>query len=995
MAPPPAHPSGPKATSRTSANPEIRIDEAVVFADRLRAILSLSDPNVDLASAPAPTMKSAMALVGEPVNKTDPNTLASEAAKHVSRIYHILQTYKLKCGHPEIDSVATMLWNTCTRFLRELKDDKEPQEAEHDEQGITSLQMAKRAAEQKDDAGRGSNEKSPAPGLIYIYGKVLAFYLLGVAKLRDKRVVGGLVKLLRLGLKVVRDCVDAGEVELATRVMQISTDYKVGLHNKAAGLPEEDARECYCLEVEYLIMRTSLCWLESRLDVAEHMYKNSEPLHQYLTPEHAERLADVLYEIGKSLSSDHNFVMAIKWLKRASEVINSQELEQLSREGLELRLAILQAMVTAFLGTETPEALEEAQNQIAFMESEASNKFVVALLKLELLQKMPAEVFDTEAYGDILRHIIRSFPVSDSAFKLIMHHTRRLHDKSPGAGCAVLDDLILALSRAEKYQWVEKAVVTRVWMITNQRDTVETIKIAEDVLGKLSTPLSAEAAVAAQALLWKKLESNYAQGHYDLAERWCQLSLNHAFSKCGAGNTSKLERKLLMCSLARNSLDAATAIIHKMSPQSRKEPMTAYLAFKVAMRVEDHAMAEKCLATIAQAPDHVDYLGACIAESQKAGDIICAIAALRKLQEKYEYKEPNPIHLPALFRCTIRLLHLMLDRAGDDKGDTVEALCTEFEAVVLALQREQKNPPKRKLFTVDELEWFSRSAYNLALKNTAVWDLRSVIRMLGACVEIISHFPSDVDCRMDLSLKALFAHFVISSALVALARTQDKVEKQRDDYSTMRKHVAAFDSELPQYLPKLDEQSRADILRKHAALLAFDFEAAVALQQWDDLGGIVQLSIPCKNVTAFQAMADCLLRAQAPGQILYSTIRKIVNEIWILERFDAAKLAKYTRCLFQATLPLDDGLAMRLLDDVCGKARELKQRQAIWPGEELEWIVTTSFNHAIDCYGVRELERAKEWATKAINLAHYCPDQRLEEILQRKYLRLNLDGGAG
>jgi hypothetical protein len=51
---------------------------------------------------------------------------------------------------------------------------------------------------------------------------------------------------------------DAGEVELATRVMQVSTDYKVGLHNKAAGLPEEDARECYCLEVEYLIMRTSL-----------------------------------------------------------------------------------------------------------------------------------------------------------------------------------------------------------------------------------------------------------------------------------------------------------------------------------------------------------------------------------------------------------------------------------------------------------------------------------------------------------------------------------------------------------------------------------------------------------------------------------------------------------------------------------------------------------------------------------------------------------------
>jgi hypothetical protein len=61
------------------------------------------------------------------------------------------------------------------------------------------------------------------------------------------------------------------------------------------------------------------------------------------------------------------------------------------------------------------------------------------------------------------------------------------------------------------------------------------------------------------------------------------------------------------------------------------------------------------------------------------------------------------------------------------------------------------------------------------------------------------------------------------------------------------------------------------------------------------------------------------------GKVLYSTMRKIVNEIWVLESFDAVKLAKYTRCLFQATLPLDDGLAMRLLDEACSKARELRE----------------------------------------------------------------------
>jgi hypothetical protein len=141
-----------------------------------------------------------------------------------------------------------------------------------------------------------------------------------------------------------------------------------------------------------------------------------------------------------------------------------------------------------------------------------------------------------------------------------------------------------------------------------------------------------------------------------------------------------MERKLLMCALAKNSLDAAASVIHNMSHQSWKEPMTAYLAFKVAIRLEDRTMAEKCLETVGHAPDHVDYLGACIAESQKAGDILCAISALKKLQDKFRYTEPNTIHLPALFRCTIRLLNLLSERPGADTISIVKDLCEEFEA---------------------------------------------------------------------------------------------------------------------------------------------------------------------------------------------------------------------------------------------------------------------------------------------------------------------------
>ncbi|KAK4120894.1 SPO22-domain-containing protein [Parathielavia appendiculata] len=764
---PPSHNDRTKQTWLIYAvqSPRSQITE---FAARLRNLLSLS-----------PTT-----ITDNTIHLTEDDSIPADITKHVEHLHACQQTYVPGVsGDPEIDGLATGLWNVCTRLGREWKARKqeEQQEQNHRRGGLDGG---------ADGMGTVSSERL---GRVFRSGRVLAFLLLGIARPRENGRVAVVLRLMRLGLKILRDCV----AKLAGMVGQTVADYKEWLKTLANDLPKEEARECQCLEVEYFIMRTAMCWVENRLDVAEHMYTKAEPLRQFLTPEYAERLADVLYEIGKSLSTRNDFTVAIKWFERANDVINGQWLEQLSREGLELRLAILQALVSALLGTGTPDGLKKAKNYIDFLETEAGNKSVVSLLKLELLQKTPAEVFDSEAYSGVLRYMIRNFASSDSGFKLIMHHIRKLHDKSPGAACAVLDDFIVALGRAENYSWLEKAVVARMWMITNQRDSIETINAAQTVLGYLAKPLSAEAAVAAQVLLWKKLELNYGQGQYDLAESWCQLALHKVFHNCGAGNSSKLE-----------SLDAAASVISKMSPQSWKEPMTAYLAFKVAIRLEDHEMAEKCLETVGQAPDHVDYLGACIAESQKAGDIICAISALKKLQEKYEYAEPNTIHLPALFRCTIRLLNLLAERPGADTDSIAIDLCAEFEAV------------------------------------------------------------------------------------------------------------------------------------------------------------------------------------------LYSTMRKIVNEIWVLESFDAVKLAKYTRCLFQATLPLDDRLAIRLLDEACSKARELRESEATWPEEELEWMATTSFNHAIDCYSAHKIERAKEWATKAINLAHYCHNGRLEDILQSKYLRLSFDGGS-
>ncbi len=124
------------------------------------------------------------------------------------------------------------------------------------------------------------------------------------------------------------------------------------------------------------------------------------------------------------------------------------------------------------------------------------------------------------------------------------------------------------------------------------------------------------------------------------------------------------------------------AVVNSMSTQTRGEPPTAYLVFKLALRSSDRELASQCLESLSTSQDHNEYLSACIAESQHTGDVISAIDGLKRLVSKYEYQAPNPVNLPALLRSVIRLLYSILDKPVDNDGQktvVIQDLCNMFE----------------------------------------------------------------------------------------------------------------------------------------------------------------------------------------------------------------------------------------------------------------------------------------------------------------------------
>lgn len=172
----------------------------------------------------------------------------------------------------------------------------------------------------------------------------------------------------------------------------------------------------------------------------------------------------------------------------------------MSRDAVELRLAILQALVTALLALQTAESIEKAHNLVKYVESEIGDQPVVLLLNLEMLSKSPSEAFDGEAYGSILQRMLRAFRPTETNFKLLAHHIDILHSKCPGLGGSILDEFLSVLVQSRQSKWIDKVVVKRISMATSHRDFEGTIDNALGALSRLDDAVSAEAGFAAQAV---------------------------------------------------------------------------------------------------------------------------------------------------------------------------------------------------------------------------------------------------------------------------------------------------------------------------------------------------------------------------------------------------------------------------------------------------------------------------------------------------------------
>ncbi|KAI9651758.1 MAG: hypothetical protein M1831_007602 [Alyxoria varia] len=734
--------------------------------------------------------------------------------------------------------------------------------------------------------------------------------------------------------------------------------------------------------IRLLKLANKAAWKQDKLELANSLSGKLESSNLEIDAGTSEQVADLFFEIGRSLHRNNDSYTASKWLEKSHVTLSSHDLDQLSPNASDLNLSVLHYLVRSLIACKTDGAREKAESYLDVMDNTYANKMVISLCRLELLSA--GREFNSESY----------------------------YNGGRNSADQALEDLSVQRLYAEKErstEWIEKVVIMRLWILTDSdKDHDSMLKLSqelvESVYGVIIKPLSTAGAHAAQTLLWKRIEESTAQRNFQVTIGWCKILLHDLFGASGDLNRTKILRKIMLSSIASHDTRSAREAFNQLSEVGRETPMSRYLMYKVSLKDQDSELAYECLEGLCQqSSKDATMLYACVLEAQSSGDRVQAVHALQRVVKKFEYSAPRGVHLPSLLRCTARLLEAEISSDPGGSTNAPKELAALFEGASLHLRPAQARIDNGEQFTALEADWFARNSYNLALKHFESWDWETITTLLGACQVFIEHLVThddNLNVLPDLRQRSMAIHCLLTQAILRTARREDNEQKKLQEYLRITSCTTAIRKlRSDQSLVQPIDSDRKDMLQLWKKQLCAEFEADVHLKIWD---GLIKVIDDCKvfqDKKIYHSLADMLLASEAPPTILMSTLEHLINTTKTLSLTPLPTLARWLRILYQISLSSPSRTstpstttetiitrALNLMDTASNTPTTNNPQRStssthpendgssIYPPEEIEWLATTTFNRAVDAYCAADEENCRNLGELALECAGRMPE---------------------
>lgn len=396
----------------------------------------------------------------------------------------------------------------------------------------------------------------------------------------------------------------------------------------------------------------------------------------------------------------------------------------------------------------------------------------------------------------------------------------------------------------------------------------------------------------------------------------------------------------MSCALAQADGTTARELYFTIPESQRNSAETRQLAFKAALRMNDPAWAAESLEAVAKhAGKDPTRLYACVLDAMQANDDKQAYQALSKVLDAYGHKMTSGVHLPALLRCMVRLIRKNLPTPEDDLSQFNESISNLASLLEITVEHTKKTTTSNKDFSADELSWFSKNSYNMAVECLDKVHPKLLHRLCLISSALIERLDRDTPPleKTNLKLRHIFSEYLAMTAMLVLARHEDNIELAHDQYDIVTNHGQKLRELIRQQMEvkSLNENIRTDLIAKHIQTIKFGLEAALRRGTWEVLPELFDLCWMYDDPKRWRTLADLAFSiheelCNAGGETLQTYqqtvlvfIERVVNKSWKPGE-PVEKLAKHLRCFFHLTLTQDNGLAAKCMNQVIGVAEQCR-----------------------------------------------------------------------
>ena len=248
-----------------------------------------------------------------------PDSFNRQISHHLDHIFTVSSLAFSYCA-VQADAIGTDVWNLAANLYREVQD----------------------------ASGLVDSLNGQVQALISL--RALAFCLLDAsahAAAKDGKTRDQTVRILKVGLRTARFCLQTREVELALKVLEkcsahVETIDQNRFRPQSEGEIEmSDYDHVFAsLTSEFFLLRVMYAWKSGRMDLAEHFFSKLPAQLPSKTADLAEKATTLYHEIGSALRKTGAVEPALQWFERAIAALGRIDIEDMSYASEELRLAV-------------------------------------------------------------------------------------------------------------------------------------------------------------------------------------------------------------------------------------------------------------------------------------------------------------------------------------------------------------------------------------------------------------------------------------------------------------------------------------------------------------------------------------------------------------------------------------------------------------------------------------------------------------------------------